>query len=230
MPLNNASINLMGTMLNPEDILGAASPIVPAIQTLRHISLSMDSSHSGILDRSLISLSIYEAEYSLNLLNGPMGGVGEYGNGQPSEVVPLKIAAHIYLYLMIRELPGGSPVFRELTRRFRASLEAQTEQWWIASRDRQCWVLWMLYIAFAAAPEEPNKQWFLTKGLLLCEMLNLMARDELERILRGVLWNGSRCHDELNKDSGFGELVNMVRLRPVSDNSSEAVNAAAFGI
>ncbi|KAM6513517.1 hypothetical protein FALCPG4_015922 [Fusarium falciforme] len=229
IPLNNASINLMGAMLNPEDILGAASPIVPVIQTLRHISLSMDSSHSGILDRSLISLSIYEAEYSLNLLNGPMGGVGEYGNGQPSEVVPLKIAAHIYLYLMIRELPGGSPVFGELTGRFRASLEAQTEQWWMASRDRQCWVLWMLYIAFAAAPEEPNKQWFLTKGLLLCEMLNLMARDELERILRSVLWNGSRCHDELKKDSGFGELVNMVGLRPVSDNSSDAVNAAAFG-
>ncbi|KAH7116388.1 hypothetical protein EDB81DRAFT_701995 [Dactylonectria macrodidyma] len=228
MPLNNASINLMGAMLNPEDILGAASPIIPVIQTLRHISLSMDSSHSGILDRSLISLSIYEAEYSLNLLNRPMGGVSEYGNGQPSEVVPLKIAAHIYLYLMIRELPGGSPVFGELTRRFRASLEAQTEQWWIASRDRQCWVLWMLYIAFAAAPEEPNKQWFLTKGLLLCEMLNLMARDELERILRSVLWNGSRCHDELNKDSGFGELVNMVRLRSVSDNSSDAVNAAAL--
>ncbi|KAI5460609.1 hypothetical protein BGZ63DRAFT_249206 [Mariannaea sp. PMI_226] len=230
IPLDSALINFRGVMLNAEDILGAASPIVPVILALRHISLSMDSSHSGKLDRNLISFLIYEAEYGLNLLNGLMrgGDIGNYSYGQPSEVVPLKIAVHIYLYLMIREIPAGSPVFRELTRRFRASLEAQTEQWWISSRERQCWVLWMLYIAFAAATEEPNKQWFLTKGLLLCEMLNLMARDELECTLKSVLWNGSRCHDELNKDSGFGQVVNMVRLRPISDKSSDAVNAAAF--
>lgn len=202
-PRHVTSKPTMPRMLDAEVVFGTASPIIPVIHALRHVSLSLEPNHSD-MDRAMASLSIYDIEYDLNQLNGESSDI-ECLDGA-FEVAPLKTAAHIYLYLMIRQIPRGSPAFNPLSRRLRVALEEQDEQWWCSNKDREYWLLWMLFIGYVATSEVVSKQWFLQNALGVCKSQEVTTRDDLLDILRSVMWNGSRGREEVDlfwRESGL---------------------------
>lgn len=177
-------------MLDAEAVFGTESPIVPVIHTLRRLSLSLEPDHSTDLDKAMASLSIYDIEYDLNQLNGEYPEAGDNMDGV-SEVGALKTAAHMYLYLVIRQIPSGSPAYNQLSRRLRADLE-EDEQWWGLNRDRQCWLLWILFIGYMATSEVFGRRWFFMNALRVCKVLGVSTSDELLGVLMSVVWDRSR--------------------------------------
>lgn len=189
------SFSIVPKMLELEGIFGSTS-IVPIFQALRCVSMSMDPNYSSNLDKTSISLSIYNIEYDLNLLNGTLS---ESSTNKFPEAVSLKIASHIYLYQMIRDLPSGSLVLDKLARRLCTVLKTQEERWWGLRTDRQRWFLWMLFMGYGAALEGPNKLWFLQKTSSVCEILGLTKNNDFLSVLTSVIWRGSRCEDQMKE-------------------------------
>jgi hypothetical protein len=197
--LINPSATVEPNMLDPADVFGAASPILPVIQKLRHISMVMDPTYAGVLDKTFTTQAVYDVEYDLALLNGPQPEADRLETDLLPQATCLKIASHIYLYIMIRELPSTSPVVDEMAKRLRLALELQKGHWLFWRRDSQCWLLWMLFIGYASASEYRNKQWFLQNSLLFCNTLNLLTKDDLRSSLKSVMWSGVQCEIHMDR-------------------------------
>jgi len=110
------------------------------------------------------------------------------------EAMPLAHAAHIYLWLVIRQVPPVSMVFIKLSRNLRDTLEAQRHGWWSATHERKNWLAWILFIG-AAAAAGTEQWWFLTALESISESLGVWSRDSLKKCLSRVLWQDEFCAD-----------------------------------
>ncbi|KAK5996199.1 hypothetical protein PT974_04628 [Cladobotryum mycophilum] len=182
-------------ILAPEDVFGVFSPIVPVFESLRQVSLTLNAGDGSTLDRATISLQIYNIEYDVLLLKESDIAVVEPNRWLAPEATLLKIASHLYLYLVIRDLPTGSSVFQNLVGRLQAVLEGQNEAWWELHGERQNWLLWILFMGYGAAGEREEKWWFVRNLMLVCRNLGIIASDELTAALRRILWREAWCKD-----------------------------------
>ncbi|KAK5994942.1 hypothetical protein PT974_03331 [Cladobotryum mycophilum] len=186
-------------LLAPDDVFGADSPMVSVFQSLREASLALDSDYVSTVDRMTLSSQIYHLEYDILLLNkDDTKFLGPERRLSPGHL-PLKIAAHTYLYLVMRELPSRSYIVSTLIARLQAALEIQNKEWWNSDTKRQKWLLWIQFIGYGAATGTAEKWWFVEHIDLMCRMLGIVTRDEFQRCLRSILWQemwcGNHCRD-----------------------------------
>lgn len=186
-------------MLDLADVFGTASPVLPIIRELRDVSIVMDPNYAGVVDKTFATRAVYDVEYDLAQFNEAKSEAYGLETDLLPEPISLKLALHIYLYLMIRELPSTSPVVDEMARRLRVALEPRKHQWLIWGRGSQCWLLWMLFVGYASASECLNKQWFLQNCLWFCNVLNLLTREDLRSVLRSVMWNGIQSETHMDR-------------------------------
>lgn len=110
--------------LKPSDLIGSESPIILVFEDLRRLSFNLDPEHIAAANRLEASTTIYNLEYTILLLKevqesdpGPTECVSFF------EAVPLKTATHIFIWLVIRELPPYSELLYTATQRLKDSLE-----------------------------------------------------------------------------------------------------------
>ncbi|KAL7785903.1 hypothetical protein V8C37DRAFT_393128 [Trichoderma ceciliae] len=202
LKIKRSDTELPGSMknkiLSPESSFGSSSPMNSIFQSLRRLSAAFSPEYNAPLDRTAISSKIYSVEYDLlTLQNEYIEVLGPIQYLSSSSVL-MNIAAYIYLYLILRELPIKSRLFYKLSQRLRDALEMQDEEWWNSNLERQRWLLWVVFMGYGAASEWSEKWWFVERMEALRAAVRVWTKDELESALRGVLWQDS-CEESLEK-------------------------------
>ncbi|KAG4431745.1 hypothetical protein IFR05_012779 [Cadophora sp. M221] len=197
-PSMYTSQEIDSTLLKPSHLFGTSSPIIPIFHALRNLSECL-SSKIASLSRMEASSTIYSLEYDLLSLNKPLPTSPEALTGTLSaEAVPLKIAAHIYLWLAIRELPPTSELVYRLVQRLQGSLIGVLPGWWTSSRERQVWLLWIMFIGGIASAARLERLWFVSEMVDICPALGIWDEEALMGCLKNVLWQDEFCSDRLN--------------------------------
>jgi hypothetical protein len=136
--------------------------MVPIITALRSLSSFLDPKNISTLNRLQASTQIYDLEYDILLLNS---------TNLNQEAIPLKVAAQLYLWLVIREVPPSSPILSTLIFRLQGSL-LNSLSWWYAEPDfrseRKFWLLWILFVGAVASLGRVERFWFIQELEKLC--------------------------------------------------------------
>jgi hypothetical protein len=186
-------------LLSPERTFGYGSPLPSIFQSLRRLSAVFCPEYDARLEREEMSDQIYSVEYDLLALqNKNIETLLDSKQYRSSSSVLMNIAAYIYLYLIIRELPVRSKLFCTLSQRLRDSLEMQDGEWWNSTAERQRWLLWIVFMGYGAAQEWNEKWWFVERMEPLGAAMMVWTKDELKSALEDVIWH-QLCDDILEK-------------------------------
>lgn len=178
-------------MLSTEDLFGTVgTPMVGIVDSIRRLSGDLDPENTGSVDRVKASSSIYKLEYSLLSLNSASRDSPELVNQHSFKIVPLKTAVHLYLYLVIREIPRNSKIIERMVVRLQDSLEPDLFQWWNSTVECQTWLLWILFIGCTTSYAD-QKVWFVREFVTITDLLGISSQKSLELHLKKVLWQGA---------------------------------------
>jgi hypothetical protein len=172
--------------------------VLEALQLLSSISKAISNQNLPV-DREAISNSIYLVEYKLSMMN-----FGEGVETLISEKLDLSkalgFAAHLYLHLGVRELPGKARRYQLLFRRLENSLPYERNL--LELNDPQISIdllLWIFFMAGAGIFDNSSRI-LLMRGLQqLCLVLGIRDINEFETHLKNILWLDpfSSSHSEM---------------------------------
>ncbi|KAL6819905.1 hypothetical protein V8C40DRAFT_251938 [Trichoderma camerunense] len=166
-----------------QDNLDVESQIVSLVQSLRKISAAKDVQGHKKTEAS----HVYDTEYRFHLIKASIADRG----ASSSELVPLCVALNIYLYLAIRELPARAQMIQRLIDRLQATFNLQLIEKPPSNTHKQSWILWMLFIGYAAALENKRQEWFAQSMKSLYTKSSFRDMDQLQETLKSVLWQDS---------------------------------------
>ncbi|KAL5089128.1 hypothetical protein Trisim1_005981 [Trichoderma cf. simile WF8] len=174
-----------------ESVASISPEMACILRSLHYVSSS--STHATDCPSALqnISRQIYNIEYDLLMLNETPHS--QKIVGLSNEAAALKVAAHLYLYLLLRKLPSGSPVFSELITRLRNALDKCDEVSEDSQYDRLIWRLWILVVGYAAAAEREDKWKFVEGSRAICKALHITRGAQLNSSLRATVWLEPTC-------------------------------------
>ncbi|KAF2420282.1 hypothetical protein EJ08DRAFT_28454 [Tothia fuscella] len=148
------------------------------------------------LERKQISMAVYTTEYALLLLRSSEEdtAITELVHNVFNLSNVLLLAAHLYLHLAIRELPGTAKMhlnmLNQLYRAIPDNLSVAVLLWDNSSLEV---VIWVLFIGAAAADGHACRKFFVQKLREVIVVLEVLNRVEFEETLRGVLWLNRFC-------------------------------------
>lgn len=168
-----------------------SSEMACILQSLHDVSASTTKAKGRASDLDKAIIQIYNIEYDLLMLNEtpPSREIRKL----PNEVAALKVAAHLYLSLLLRKLPSGSPVFSELISRLENALDKCDKSSEDSPKDRLMWRLWILFVGYAAAVERENKWKFVEGARATCNALHITSEAQLNSLLRATVWQEPLC-------------------------------------
>jgi len=191
LPLQRVNTASLRKELDSSGIFDLGSSIVEIIQDLRILSKELDPEHIAYINRLSISNLIYNVEYELLLLNEPR--FSDFSIQSYSMLLPLKIALHLYLYLIIREIPNTAQLIGRLSQRLQDVLEPQIPGFWTFNLERKSWLLWILFVGSMAVTTPSEIYWF-TKGIqTICKMLGIDSQQSLLSCLKRCVWQENSC-------------------------------------
>ena len=139
-------------------------------------SLEIVRLHMHISDASILHLLFDEEESKL--LQGPLR--------------PLLLAAHVFLYLTMRQVPRDGAVAKALLRRLEESIQPMQmdlDAW----KDHLPALIWIFFVGAAAASKLPakeiSKHWMWVQLKALCRLVLPTAKESLLKVLKGFLWS-----------------------------------------
>jgi hypothetical protein len=148
------------------------------------------------VNRLSASNTIYETEFSLLALNRrSVNDLEPTSCIYSFECIPLRTAAHLYLYLVIREIPSTSQLLFRLAERLQEALDIQLGGWWDSNNQRRIWLLWMLFIGAATVTGRSERWWFVKEMGSVCKELGIDSHGKLQDALKRVLWQDAWCSD-----------------------------------
>jgi hypothetical protein len=136
---------------------------------------------------------IYNLEYDLLALNDPSEDDPTPKSQHSFEVIALKTAVHLYLYLFIREIPQTSKIIERMVLRLQRSLDSQLFVWLNHTDECLTWLLWILFMGRIAARGRSEGLWFLQKLVATTDLLEIFSPESLELHLRKILWHEGFC-------------------------------------
>ena len=132
----------------------------------------------------------------------------------------LLLAAHVFLYIIMRQVAKDKAVARALTHRLEKSLRPWRQQ------DLGAWenclpaLLWALFVGAAAAPapvalaQENEQHWIWWRLRELCGVMQLDSKKSLLDVLQRFLWIDERCTPRLD------EFLSLALLTGEFDDAS----------
>jgi len=193
LPLSIYSQHTFGTpnpnLLDPQQLFGIESPITPIISNLRALSSDLDPNNIKSVNRLSASNQIYHLEYSLLLLlNFP-------SNFHYPKSLTLATAAHLYLYLVIREISPTSELIYRLVRRLQEGLEPRAVDWWMQTEESKRWLLWIYFMGgiVTAGGERVEHFWFVKGVESTCRMMEIRDLGSLIGSLKKCVWQDGFC-------------------------------------
>ena len=182
-----ASIDVMSpTSTSLPEGLSLEPGHVDIIQDLRSLTIQAANPQSlSILGRKAFSSKIYLVEYQLLSHHGGSVSVHKYSQIPAS----LRLAAHLYLYLAVRELPSTAEMHYRMARRLRHAV-LDGVQAGIDSLDySHDLFLWIVFIGGAALSGQSDRHWFVSELRIICLTLQISSLDHFKERLANILWH-----------------------------------------
>lgn len=113
---------------------------------------------------------------------------------------PVLLAAHLFLYISMRQLPRNSAVAMALTSRleeFFRNWQPEPELW----GDYQPVLLWAMFVGVAAKPrlQRIQEDWMWLRLRYVCRLMGITTKESLLDVLQGFLWIEARCTPRLDE-------------------------------
>lgn len=148
-------------------------------------SLEIVRLHMHIADMSILHLLFEEKEKLL--LQGPLRS--------------LLLAAHVFLYVMMRQVPKNGAVARTLVHRLEESIrlgQMSLDLW----GDHLSALIWVLFVGAAVCepPIEGNaKPWMWLQFINICRSMLPTTKEALMNVLKKFLWSDKGCASFLDR-------------------------------
>jgi hypothetical protein len=175
------------------DSFGTESPTISIMDSIRRLSRELDPGQATNLNRLEASRMIYNLEYDLLALNDPSEEDPAPKSQHLFEVIPLKIAVHLYMYLFIREIPQTSKIIDRMVLRLQRSLDSQLFVWLNSTDECLTWFLWILFMGRIASRGRSEGFWFLQKFVATTDLLGIFSQESMELHMRKILWHEGFC-------------------------------------
>lgn len=167
--------------------------MISIMDSIRRLSRDLDPGQVIVVNRLKTSCMIYNLEYDLLALNDPSEDDPTPKSQHSFEVIALKTAVHLYLYLFIREIPQTSKIIERMVLRLQRSLDSQLFVWLNHTDECLTWLLWILFMGRIAARGRSEGLWFLQKLVATTDLLEIFSPESLELHLRKILWHEGFC-------------------------------------
>ncbi|MCJ1399446.1 hypothetical protein MMC11_002648 [Xylographa trunciseda] len=159
---------------------------IDIIQDLRSLTVHAANPQSmSMLDRRAFSSMIYLLEYHLLSQQGGSSSVQKYSQTP----APLRIAAHLYLYLAVRELPSTAEMHYAMARKLQNATKGDLQA------DLDCLdynydlFLWIFFIGGAALYGQSERRWFVSELRIICLNMQISSLDHFTDRLAKILWH-----------------------------------------
>lgn len=159
---------------------------------LSELSVALCDSHNSFSRRLSFSNNIYLVEHALHSL--PQDIYSCYHE-------PKRLAAIIYVYLFLRQIPHSAGIYQPLLGRLHAavgqSINKNSESF--GNHPSNLFLLWICFIG-AASSGPPNKieclqEWWINLLRNICKGLNVVSEVSFEIYLNRVVEMGSLCRE-----------------------------------
>lgn len=170
--------------------------MISIMGSIRRLSRDLNPGQVKVVNRLEASCMIYNLEFDLLALNDLSEDDPWPRIEHPFEVIPLKTAVHLYMYLFIREIPQTSKIINRMALRLQRSLDSQLVVWLNSTDECLTWLLWILFMGRIASRGRTGDSWFLQKLVITADLLGIFSPKSLELHLRKILWHEEFCMAE----------------------------------
>ncbi|MCJ1385104.1 hypothetical protein MMC17_008223 [Xylographa soralifera] len=162
------------------------SECVDIIQDLRSLTVQAANPQSmSMRDRKAFSSTIYLLEYQLLSHHGGPSSVQKYSQTPAS----LRLAAHLYLYLAVRELPSSAELHHRMATRLQIAAIAGVQAGLDFPGYNHDLFLWIIFIGGAALSGQSDQHWFVSELRIICYTLQISSLDQFKERLTKILWH-----------------------------------------
>jgi hypothetical protein len=205
VPALSSSLNQYSNLFQETPLLVQAGflaipEIEPAvfeiINSLHLISAAIASVEAGQVDRRTISNTVYTVEHRLLSLRSDATSKDDEDKklGQLDLSRALLLAAHLYLHLAIRDLPGTAKMHLNIMKMLQSVIQPSLSSYLSSTSTLNLTVLlWTLFIGAIAAQHRPDRAIFVQHLRLVSSVMGISSRTEFEGRLKGVLWLEKFC-------------------------------------
>jgi hypothetical protein len=189
------SILSLGPLAFPE----LAPHVFETMHNLSLISAAITSYRaspaSPPVDRRSISNAVYSAEHRLLSLR-----MSSYTDDDDIQSISLDfsqvllLAAHLYMHLAIRELPGTAKMHLKMLYDLKSSITLNFPSLFFQASDAILQVLlWILFIGAVASTDLNTRSFFVQNLQQVCTVLGVETEVDFQSLLKGVLWLDGFC-------------------------------------
>lgn len=104
-----------------------------------------------------------------------------------------RLAAYLYLYIILRELPTSATMVQMVLRRLKGILESASADLLILWSEDQHLFLWILYMGAIASIDGVEREFFVEVLRRAAKHLELKTLDAFTNALKEVLWEPVFC-------------------------------------
>jgi len=166
------------------------SEVIETIHNINIISAAISSLPSTVANRKSISGAVYSVEYRLLSVRSDPFVSSEFNHiSDLSEAAIL--AAHLFLHLDIRELPGTAKMHLNMLNRLEVILTEKTLEYQMLSTSPVALsiLLWTLFVGAAAASVNASRPMFITGLRRASIALGLSTLEDFEGLLMSIMWS-----------------------------------------
>jgi hypothetical protein len=153
------------------------------------------------VDRKSISNAVYSVEHRLLSARST---ILEHDKSADVDAVDMSqitlLAAHLYLHLAVRELPGHAKMHLKMLYSLQSCLLSTIMSFLPQASDATlALLLWVLFIGAAASSDQVTRLFFVQNLQHVSAILGLQTRREFEEMLKEVLWLDGFCAEHCAK-------------------------------
>ncbi|KAF2490773.1 hypothetical protein BU16DRAFT_585149 [Lophium mytilinum] len=173
--------------------------VLEIMDSLQSISTAITSFQGTLTERISISNAIYLVERRLIAFKSEVWSTFFEPSAELDLSEPLRYAAHLFLHLAVRELPGKAKMHDGLLRRLRNALPEYIDVGEIvASEFSLGLLLWIYFIGAAASREEVDRAFFVVGLVQMKHAVGVDSADAFQTSLKSVLWLEGFCRSRSN--------------------------------
>ena len=174
---------------SPHDLFGQMTSI---FQSLRILSLAMVRPKITPEVQSLFSRGLYITEYKLLTVLDATGPDDAYNgivlNRNSHIYGSCRLAAYLYLYMVLVELPTGIGIVKTVVRRLRRLVEVEDANLLGLWREDMHMLLWILSMGAITRGSEEDGEYFVGTLRRVVQHMELRSFEEYKQAIREVCW------------------------------------------
>jgi Fungal specific transcription factor domain len=181
---------------SPHDLVGEISDI---FQAMRLLSLCVRSPPSDWWRRKVFDRGLYISEYKLLVVLDDQDDMGDevvVPNRNSHIYGSCRLAAYLYLYIALREIPPSAATNQAIVKRLKGILESISVcllTVWMEDREL---FLWILYMGAVSALETAERAFFVKVLRKLIVPMGLDTMEAFTGTLKKVLWEPGFCEQD----------------------------------